>query len=79
MEAIGELLEGVNAGRVERGHVAQAEDDDLVELSEVFGGFGELFGCAEEEGAVDAKDGDVGGDVFVLQDVGADRRRGIRG
>ena len=30
----------------------------------------ELFGGAEEEGAVNAKDGDVRGDVFVLQDVG---------
>src|SRR5260370_6231078 len=69
VQAGGELLEGVNAGCVESGHVAKPQDDDLCKLIEVAGDVGELFGGAEEEGAVNAKDGDVGGDVLVLQDV----------
>jgi hypothetical protein len=69
MEAGVELLEGVEAGGVEGGHVAQAEDDDVAEGVEVAGGFGQLFGGAEEEGAVDAEDADVGGNLFVLKDM----------
>ena len=40
MESSVELLEGMDTGGVERGHVAQAEDDDVAESIEVAGGFG---------------------------------------
>ena len=40
IEARVELLEGVDAGGVEGGHVAEAEDDYVTELVEVAGGFG---------------------------------------
>ena len=40
MKTAGELLERVDAGGVERGHVAKAQDDDVAERVEVRGGFG---------------------------------------
>ena len=55
-EAAGEGFESVDAGGVDGGHVAEAENDDGLELVEVGGGFEELFGGAEEEGAVDAEE-----------------------
>ena len=69
-EAAGEGLERVDAGGVDGSHVAEAQDDDGLELVEVGGGFEKLFGGAEEEGAVDAEERDVGRDDLALEVVG---------
>jgi hypothetical protein len=69
VQASVELLKGVDAGGVEGGHIAEAEDDDIAEGVQIAGGFGELFCRAEEERSVDAEDADVGGNLFVLKNM----------
>src|ERR1700728_1881838 len=69
MEAIGELLEGVQAGGVEGSHIAQAEDHNTGKSDEVFGSFLEFLRCSEEKRSVNTEDGDIGRDFFVLQDM----------
>ena len=69
VQTLREAFKSVDAGGVERGHVAEAENDDVTKLAEVVGGFGKLLRGSEEEGPVDAEDGDVGWDVLVLKDV----------
>ena len=54
-------------GGVERRHVTEAKNNDVTKLAEVAGGFGKLLSGSEEEGPVDAEDGDIGRDVFVLE------------
>ena len=68
-EALGEGLDGVNAGGVDGGHVAQAQDDDRLEGFDVDGGFDQLLRGAEEERAVDAQERDVGRNDAALQRV----------
>ena len=43
VKALGEGLDGVNAGGVDGGHIAEAQDDDGLEGVDVNGGLDELF------------------------------------
>ena len=69
MQALGEGLDGVNAGGVDGGHVAQAQNDDRLEGFDIRGGFNQLFRGAEEKRAVDAQQRDVGRNDASLQRV----------
>lgn len=70
VQTLREAFKSVDAGGVERRHVTEAEDDDVSKLPEVAGSFSKLLCGSEEEGPVDAEDGDIGWDLFVLKDVG---------
>src|SRR3569623_949876 len=59
-EALGEGLDGVRACGVDRGHIAQAQDDDGREGLDVRGCVDEFLRCAEEEWAVYAEERHVG-------------------
>ena len=75
VELVGEILERAQAGRVDRGHVAQPDDDDRLEVVDVVDDVRNLVGGAEQERSVDAEDGDVRRNVLVLQDVRRARPR----
>ena len=69
VDLVGEPFECLEAGGVDGGHVAQAQDDDVRERSAMSRDVIELFGAAEEERAVNAEDGDVVGNLAALKDV----------
>ena len=54
-----------------RGHVAQANHHDRRQFVHLLRDHGDLVGGAEQKWPVDAEDGGVVGDVFVLQDMHA--------
>src|SRR6185437_1462236 len=71
MDAIGQIFQSANSGGVNRGHVAQANDDDGGQLRNALYQFIHLVGGAKQEWPVDAENGDVRRNFLVLQDVNA--------
>ena len=71
VEPVREILERAQTGGVDRRHVPQSHDHDRRELVDVIGDTRDLVGRAEQERPVDAEDGDVVGNLLVLQDVDA--------
>ena len=74
VQALGECLDGVNAGGVDGRHIAQAQNDDRLKGFDVGGGLDQLLGGAEEERAVNAQQRDVGRNDAALQRCAAGRR-----
>src|SRR6266851_6438077 len=71
VQLLGDVFQGEEAGSVEGGHVAKAQDHDRRQLVQVLGDDGDFVCRAEQERAVDAEDGGVVGNVFVLENVHA--------
>src|ERR1700685_1162839 len=71
MQSVGKIFNGVDTGGVERGHVAQTQDHYILKLIEVAGSVVELIRGFEEKRAVDAVNGDVRWNFFILESVGA--------
>ena len=69
VQALGEGLDGVDAGGVDGGHVAEAQDDDGLEGVDVDGGFDELFCGSPQKRTVDAEQRDVGRNDAALEHV----------
>ena len=69
-KAFCERFDGVNAGGIDGGHIAQADDNYRLEGFDVGCGFDQFFCCAEEERAMDAQDGDVRRNDAALRRVG---------
>ena len=69
VDLIGECLQCLKASGIDRRHVPEPEDNDGWKLVQTRNNRVEFVCCAEEEGAMDSEDADVGGDFFVLQYV----------
>ena len=54
MQAIGELLKGVDTGCIERCHIVKTQDHHVPKLRQVFGGFRELLDRSEEKRTMNA-------------------------
>ena len=70
MEALGKCLDGVDAGGVDGGHVAETQDDDGFEGFKIDGGFDELFCSSPQKRTVNAEHRDVGRNDAALERVG---------
>ena len=66
---VGEFLQCLKASGIDRSHVPEPQDNDGGKLVQTRNNRIELICCAEEKGAMDSEDADVGGDFFVLQDM----------
>ena len=64
-----EFLQCLKASGIDRSHVPEPEDDDGGKLVQTRNNRIEFVCSAEEKGAMDSEDADVGGDFFVLQDM----------
>ncbi len=71
VQGLGDFFQGEEPGGVEGGHVAQAQDDHRRQLVQVLGDDGKFVGGAEQERSMDAEDGGIVRDVFVLENVHA--------
>src|ERR1700730_4036805 len=71
VQGLGDFFQGEEAGGVEGGHVAQAQDNHRRQLVQVLGHDRNFVSGAEQERSVDAEDGGVARDVFVLENVHA--------
>src|ERR1700681_4419678 len=71
VQGLGDFFQSEDAGGIEGGHVAQAQDDHRRQLVQVLGDDGKFVGGAEQERSVDAEDGGIVRDVFVLENVHA--------
>src|SRR5271168_2156211 len=69
MDFVGQALECLETGGVDGGHVAKTEDDDFGQRGDFLANAIEFFAGTEEEGTVNAKDGDVAGQDLVLKNV----------
>ena len=69
VDFVGEFLQCLKAGGIDRGHVPEPEDNDGGKLVQARNNRVEFVCCAEEKWAMDSEDADVGGDFFVLQDM----------
>src|SRR5690242_19708772 len=70
-ELASNFFQSKQAGSIQRGHVAQAKNHNRGQCMDLLGYERELLRRAEQERSMDAEDGGVIGDVFVLQDVDA--------
>ena len=59
MQTVGESLQRVNAGSVERSHIPETQDHDVCKRLQISGGFVKLLGGSEKKRAMDAEDGHV--------------------
>ena len=71
VQAVGQVFNGLQAGGINSGHIAQAKDYHGRQFVNALQEFGELVGGAKQEWPMDADDGGVIGNVLVLQDVDA--------
>src|ERR1700733_14711231 len=69
VQAIGELLECVDASCVERCHIPKAQDHYVSKRLQTPGRLCKLLGCPEEKRPMDAENRYVGGNVLVLKNV----------
>ena len=66
---MGELLQGVDARRIESGHIPKTQNHHIPKCVQILRGVRQFFCSPEEKRTVDAEDGHVRGNVLVLQDV----------
>ena len=71
VELVGQVFNGAEPGRVDRSHVAQAQDDDRREGVQRIENLCKLVRGAEKKRPVDAEDRSVFRNVLALQDVHA--------
>jgi hypothetical protein len=69
VQGVGELLDRVQPGAVDRRHVAQAQDDDRRQRVDMIDDQPQLVGRPEEKRSVNAEDLHVGRNGLVLEDV----------
>ena len=65
----GEFFQRLKAGGIDGRHITEPQDDDGWNLIQTGNDGIEFVGGAEEEGAVDSEDADIGGNFFVLQNM----------
>ena len=66
---VGEFLQCLKASGIDRRHVPEPEDNDGWKLVQTRNNRVEFVCCAEEEGAMDSEDADIGRNFFVLQNM----------
>src|SRR4029077_1729235 len=71
VKLVGKIFDGAETGGVNRGHVAQAQDDNGRQGAQRIENFGEFVSSAEKKWPVNAEDRGVLGNVFALQDMDA--------
>ncbi len=69
VQTVRELLDSMDTRCVKRRHIAEAQDDHVAKRTEVLGGLCQFLRRPEEERAMNAKDGHIGRDILVLQNV----------
>src|SRR5579871_1249852 len=68
-ETIGELLQCVDAGCVKRSHIPKAQDHNISKWPQISGRFCKLLRCREKKWSVNTENGDIGGNVLVLENM----------
>src|SRR3954469_20367261 len=71
LQCVRDVLECLEAGGVNGGHVAQPQNDDRWQVFQLILDNRDLLGSAEQEWAMDAEDAEVVWNGLVLQDVHA--------
>jgi len=69
MQAVGQLFQRMDAGRIDSCHVAQPKNHNILEVMKVPGRFHQFFRRSKEKRAMNAQDRYIRGDVLVLKDV----------
>jgi hypothetical protein len=71
MQLLSCFLERKQPSSIERGHVAQTQDNHRRQLMDVLGDHRNFVSCSEQEWSVNAEDGGVVGNVLILENVNA--------
>src|SRR5258706_13217931 len=71
VQLAGNFFDCEQSGGIQSGHVAQAEDDYERQRAQILGGGIDFVGGAEQERSVNAEDGGVVRNVFILENVHA--------
>jgi hypothetical protein len=69
VHSIGQVFESLQAGGVDGRHVSETQHNDGREFRDALDQFVDFIGGAKKKRAVDAEDGHVGRDLFVLKDM----------